>query len=208
MIDFDDTIIARKCLPIILIIDKSGKGSRLEKLDCLIKNLMEEFKHLTEISDYRVKVKIVDYFPVNKITEIEDMETFENKDTYFNDRISYGSLFTNLDTLLFNESLQSKIGCLCPVLILLSEGKSSDNYLNQLENLKNNKWFRNAMKIAITCGDYFNLKTLCDFTGNNELVLHSDDYKLIRKLFKYSDIDPEELDSTVSKETGNDDEGW
>ena len=54
---------------------------------------------------------------------------------------------------------------------LLSDGEPTDNYKHGLEKLKQNNWFKKAIKVAVAIGEDANKAVLAEFTGNKEAVL-------------------------------------
>jgi uncharacterized protein YegL len=58
-----------------------------------------------------------------------------------------------------------------PVIILLSDGKSTKGWTSSIEKLKDNQWFKMAYKIVIAIGDDADFGALACFTGYNESVM-------------------------------------
>ena len=51
------------------------------------------------------------------------------------------------------------------------KSKPTDDYQKELSNLKENNWFRKAIKVAVAIGEDANKETLAKFTGNSEAVI-------------------------------------
>ena len=98
-----------------------------------------------------------------------------------------GMAFEELDKKLSrHEFLTAPSGSVAPVLFLMSDGEPTDDYLSGLNKLKNNNWYKNAIKVALAVGDDANKDVLKEFTGNIEAVItvHKPDElkKWIRKV--------------------------
>lgn len=59
-----------------------------------------------------------------------------------------------------------------PVFILVSDGKVSDNYMSGIEQLKKNRDFDYATKLALAIGNDADKNVLAEFTGDTEKVVH------------------------------------
>lgn len=83
-----------------------------------------------------------------------------------------GMAFEELDKKLSrHEFLTAPSGSVAPVLFLMSDGEPTDDYLSGLNKLKNNNWYKNAIKVALAVGDDANKDVLKEFTGNIEAVI-------------------------------------
>jgi uncharacterized protein YegL len=60
---------------------------------------------------------------------------------------------------------------LAPVIILMMGGSPEDNYRKGLELLKNNQWFKHALKVAVAIGDDTDENVLLEFTSTKETIL-------------------------------------
>ena len=76
-------------------------------------------------------------------------------------------------------------GSVAPVLFLLSDGAPTDDYQSGLQKLKNNNWYKIAVRVAVGYSEQCNDDVLREFTGNNETVLHTDDPNVLKKLIKF-----------------------
>lgn len=98
------------------------------------------------------------------------------KDFKLDDIVSDAGL-SNLGAACFelNEKILSRdflrSSTFYPVIILLSDGKASDDYMSGIEQLKSNRWFKYATKLALAIGDDANKDVLAEFTGDTEKVV-------------------------------------
>lgn len=58
-----------------------------------------------------------------------------------------------------------------PVIILLSDGKTSDDYISGLEQINKNRHFTDAIKLAVAIGEDADKDVLAKFTGNTDRVI-------------------------------------
>lgn len=56
-----------------------------------------------------------------------------------------------------------------PVLVLISDGEPTDDYLNEIKKLNSLRWAKKAVRLAIAIGEDADLKNLQAFIGNNEI---------------------------------------
>ena len=83
-----------------------------------------------------------------------------------------------------DEFLQDKIGNLAPIIILISNGKPNDDFESGLVKLKENRWFRHAIKVAVAIGDDADKNVLAEFTGTSESVIGVKNMQMLKKLIK------------------------
>ena len=86
-----------------------------------------------------------------------------------------------------DEFLQDKIGNLPPLIILMSNGKPNDDFESGLVKLKENRWFRHAIKAAIAIGDEADKDVLAEFTGTIETVIEVKYINMIKKFVVWLD---------------------
>ena len=93
-----------------------------------------------------------------------------------------GMAFEELnDKLSRNKFLTAPSGSVAPVLFLMSDGEPTDDYRSGLNKLKNNNWYKNAVKVALAIGSDANKDVLEEFTGKKELVISALNAVQLRK---------------------------
>ena len=70
-----------------------------------------------------------------------------------------------------NEFLKAPSGSVAPAIFLMSDGEPTDDFESGLAQLKQNNWFKYAIKVAVAIGDDANKDVLAKFTGNIEAVI-------------------------------------
>ena len=112
-----------------------------------------------------------------------------------------GAACLELDSKLSRTGfLQSQTGAYAPVILLFSDGGPTDNWENGLARLKENNWFKHAIKIAIAIGDDADKAVLSKFTGTIESVITVHDKNTLKTLIRKVSVRASEFQSH-SKQT-------
>jgi uncharacterized protein YegL len=91
--------------------------------------------------------------------------------------------------------MENAVGSLAPVIILLSDGAPTDRYTTKLTELKNNKWFQAAIKIAIAIGEDAKSDILEEFTGNSECVVPVRNTEELSKIIRFASVTASKIGS-------------
>lgn len=94
-----------------------------------------------------------------------------------------------------NEFLKSQTGAYAPVILLFSDGGPTDNWENGLAKLKQNNWYKHAIKIAIAIGDDADKDVLAKFTGTSESVITVHDKHTLKVLIRKVSVRASEFQS-------------
>ncbi|MCD7841640.1 MAG: VWA domain-containing protein [Lachnospiraceae bacterium] len=183
--------VARKLLPIIYVIDTSGSmiGDRIASVNEAMNDSVEVLKDVSENNPTaELKIGVMQFdsnvrWVTNGLVFLEDY--------YWNDLSAGGltSLGAALDELneklSRKELLSSDVGYKAPVIIFMSDGYPTDDYIKSLKKVRDgNKWFKIATKIAIGVGDDFDKAALTDVVGNSEAVIQVNDNETLKKLIR------------------------
>ena len=76
-------------------------------------------------------------------------------------------------------------GSVAPVLFLLSDGEPTDDYKAGLQKLKENNWYKIAVRVAVGYSDACNDEVLREFTMNSETVIHTYNPADLKKMIKF-----------------------
>lgn len=100
-------------------------------------------------------------------------------------------------------------GSFAPAIFLMSDGEPTDNYKHGLDKLKQNNWFKKAIKVAVAIGDDANKNVLADFTGNIEAVITVHTPEALKKWIQFVSVRASEIGSKSSNAStsGNSDGG-
>ena len=89
-------------------------------------------------------------------------------------------------------------GSFAPAVFLLSDGEPTDDYVEQLDELWKNNWFRKAIKVAVAIGEDANTEVLSDFTGDTESVLTVHSPEALKKMVKFVSVTSSQIGSKSS----------
>ena len=184
------TEIARKTLVVFYLIDLP---------DCMVEGeiafLNEKMRnHIIEME--RIAEEYADAFIKFAVMNVSngadwitprpvDYDAFEWIDLNSRGASCLGEAFKLLNSKLSkDEFLQDKIGNLPPLIILMSNGKPNDDFESGLVKLKENRWFRHAIKVAVAIGDDADKNVLAEFTGTSESVIGVKNMQMLKKLIK------------------------
>lgn len=100
---------------------------------------------------------------------------------------SLGAALTQLNEKMSRKAFlgDNPMGYLAPGIIILSDGEPTDDWEGPLAKLKQNNWFKNAIKIAFAVGDDANKQVLAEICGSSEAVISIDDPEKIRGYIKF-----------------------
>lgn len=100
-----------------------------------------------------------------------------------------------------SEYLNSQTGAYAPVILLFSDGGPTDDWETELKKLKQNNWFKHAVKIAVAIGEDADKSVLAEFTGTMESVITVNDKHTLKALIRKVSIRASEFQSH-SKQSG------
>ena len=94
--------------------------------------------------------------------------------------------------------MQSASGSFAPAIILLSDGGPTDDFESGLKKLKDNNWFKAAIKIAIAIGDDADKDVLKQFTGNAEAVFTVHNIDALKQIIRVVAVTSSQIGSKSS----------
>ena len=194
----------RKVMTLFYVVDTSGSMAG-EKIGS-VNSAMEEaiLSDLPEISeandDAEIKVAIMQFAsgcswitPQSGPIGIGDVIWNDLNASGLTD---LGAACLELDKKLSrNEFLQSQTGAYAPVILLFSDGAPTDDWEKGLNQLKQNNWYKHAIKIAIAIGEEANKEVLAKFTGTPESVITVHDKQTLKVLIKKVSVRASEFQS-------------
>lgn len=198
--------VSARTMTLFYLFDKSGSmaGTKIAQVNYAMKDIPKIVK---EIADGAPNAKI-EVAAAAFSTDVEWITPApQSPDDFINTwhDISAGGL-TSLGAALrsLNEKLSRKmflgsnpLGYLAPGIIILSDGAPTDDWQEPLRALRENNWFKNAVKIAFAIGEASdfekkNRDVLAEICGSSEAVISISDADKIRDYIKF-------VTATVSK---------
>jgi len=184
--------IARKILPIIYVLDTSGSmsGDRIAAVNAAMNETMLVLREVSNNNPTaELKIGVLQFSSGAKwITDngFVFMEDFFWNDLTAGGITDLGCALNELNSKLSRKAyLDSDVGYKVPVIIFMSDGGPTDDYMSALKKIENtNKWYKASTKIAIAVGDGANVDVLEQIVGNREAVIRVDDLETLKKLIK------------------------
>lgn len=188
---FGDIVgIVKRQMVLFFVIDTSGsmQGSKIGAVNTAVREVLPELKDAGG-SDVDLKVACLTFssgcqwmYP----TPIAS-ESFQWNQVEADGVTDLGEACRELSKKLSkNEFLKAPSGSVAPAIFLMSDGEPTDDFESGLAQLKQNNWFKYAIKFAVAIGDDANKDVLAKFTGNIEavIILHNPEAlkKWIRKV--------------------------
>ena len=100
------------------------------------------------------------------------VEDFSWDDVEAGGLTNFGAACFKLNEVLSTETfMNKKSGYYVPIIIVMSDGQPTDDYKSGIAVLKQNNWFKAAIKVAIAIGDDADKAMLEEFTGSAESVI-------------------------------------
>lgn len=177
--------IPRRVMTLFLLIDSSGSMSingNMGKVNGAIEEMIPLLRDISdEQSDAEIKLAVLEFSSGCKWATGDagpvSLDDYEWNDMSAGGLTDMGSAFRELEKRLSRkEFMNNAAGNYAPVIILLSDGAPTDDYISGLKMLQHNNWFRHAVKIAISV-ENSDTDVLAEFTGSGETVLSYDGEK-------------------------------
>ena len=187
--------IPRKSMVLFFLIDTSGSmsGSKIGAVNAAIEEVIPELKEISAgNADAEVKIAALEFnHAAQWITQNGpipvDNFLWRYVDAGGNTAMGEACLKLN-DALSTKAFMQDVVGSFAPAIFLLSDGEPTDDFSGGLAELKSNKWFKAAIKVAVAIGDDANKNRLAEFTGSTESVLEVHNSAMLRKMIKFVSV--------------------
>ncbi len=198
----DNVAIPRRTMVLFFLVDASGSmmGSKIGEVNSAIEEVIPELKDLSESNaDAQIKIAVLEFS--NGARWLTPNGPVEAENFFWNDIDASGVTDLGDACRMLNEKLSTKAfmseatGSFAPAIFLLSDGGPTDEYKKGLEPLKQNKWFKKAIKVAVAIGGDADKSVLEEFTGNNESVLEVHNPAMLRKMIKFVSVRASEVGS-------------
>lgn len=175
---YDDVVeTARRTMVLFFVVDTSGSmnGSKIGTVNSAIEEIIPELKAMSENnSDAQIKIATLAFSTGARWMDSAPVaaENYRWNCLDANGVTDLGAACFSLNEKLSRKAFMNNAsGSFAPAVFLLSDGEPTDNFRIGLGELKQNNWFRKAIKVAIAIGDDANESVLAEFTGNVESVI-------------------------------------
>ncbi len=193
----DTERVARKVLPIIYVLDTSGSmsGDRITSVNEAMHDTVDVLRDVSRNNpSAEIKIGVLSFDSGARwITKggFVYLEDYFWNDLSANGLTDFGSALDELDRKLSRSGfLDSDVGYKVPVIIFMSDGYPTDDWMGALKRVNDsNKWFKVATKISIAVGDSADKEVLATIAGrngrpNHEAVISVNDTESLKKLIR------------------------
>lgn len=193
----------RRVMTLFYLVDTSGSmaGERIGTVNSAMEECIPLLKEVAQANDdAEIRVAILQFSngcswvtPATGPVGLDDMIW---NDLNAGGMTEFGEALKELDQKLSrNEYLQSQTGAYAPVILLLSDGGPTDEWEDALKQIKENNWFKHAIKIALNIDSGCEKSVLTAFTGNEEAVIDVNDRNTLKKMIHKVSVRASEFQS-------------
>ena len=201
----DKIEIPRRTMVLFFVIDTSGSmgGSKIGAVNTAIEEVIPSIREVSdENADAQIKIAALEFSSgATWITKSGPVEADQFRWNYLEAAgvTDLGAACKTLnDKLSTKEFMQEATGSFAPAIFLLSDGDPTDDWEKGLETLKQNNWFKAAVKVAIAIGEDANKSVLKAFTGSMEAVLETHNAASLKKMIKFVSVTASKVASRSS----------
>ena len=198
--------IPRRTMVLFFIVDASGsmEGNKIGRVNQAIREVIPDIQELNNGSDALIKIAALEFSSGARWLTANgpvEAEQYNWRDVEAGGTTDLGAVCKALNEKLStkdNGFMKEATGSFAPAIFLLSDGEPVDNWEKELNNLKQNDWFKAALKIAIAIGDDANKDVLKAFTGSIETVLEVHNSAMLMKMIKFVSVRASQVASKSS----------
>ena len=204
----DETVsVPRRTMTIFFMIDTSGsmEGNKIGAVNDAVENVLPMIGEISDTNpDAEIKVAALEFS--SGCTWLYDepklAQDFRWQNVVAGGLTSLGQACQELSSKLSRSGfMKSASGSYAPAIILLSDGGPTDDYQSGLRKLKDNNWFKAAIKIAIAIGDDADKDVLKQFTGSLEAVITVHNIEALKKMIRIIAITSSQIGSKSTSAT-------
>lgn len=202
---YDEVVeVPRRTMVLFFVVDTSGSmtGSKMGTVNDAIEGIEGVLKEISETNaDAQIKVATLAFSTGAHWIDSAPVAAENFRWNYLdpNGVTDLGEACIQLNEKLSrNAFMNDATGSFAPAIFLMSDGEPTDNYKYGLEKLKQNNWFKKAIKVAVAIGDDANETVLADFTGNREAVIKVHTPEALKKWIQFVSVRASEIGSKSS----------
>ncbi|MCL1921423.1 MAG: VWA domain-containing protein [Kiritimatiellaeota bacterium] len=198
----DNVAIPRKTMVLFFVVDTSGsmEGSKIGAVNSAIEEVIPELKNLSDANaDAQIKIAVLEFS--SGARWLTPNGPVEAENYVWRDIDASGVTDLGDACLKLNEKLSTKgfmqeaTGSFAPAIFLMSDGAPTDDYKTGLDKLKQNAWFKKAIKVSVAIGDDADSGVLSEFTGSSESVVTVHNVATLKKMIKFVSVRASEVSS-------------
>ncbi|GMO29499.1 MAG: VWA domain-containing protein [Termitinemataceae bacterium] len=192
--------ITRRQMVMFFLIDTSGsmEGTKIASVNTAIREVIPDLRDIGG-ADIDLKIAVMEFStglrwqnPAGPVP----VDTFAWSNLAADGVTNLGAALYELSSKLSRNSfLKAPSASVAPVIMLMSDGWPSDEWESALAALKNNNWFKSAVKVALAIGSDADADILGDFTGDPNSVLSVYTPEALRSMIKKVSITSSQIGS-------------
>lgn len=198
--------IAKRTMVLFFLVDTSGSmaGKKIGAVNDAIFNVLPEIRTISEDNaDSEIKIAALTFSNGAKWLYDEPKPAADFNWPYADaDGLTdMGEAYKMLNEKLSRNAFMNDVeGSYAPAIFLMTDGEPTDEYKKELENLKNNKWFHVAIKVAVAIGEESDVNddVLVEFTGTPEAVLRAHTPEALSKMIRLVSVTASKIGSQSS----------
>jgi uncharacterized protein YegL len=204
---FDDVEgVVRRQMVLFFIVDTSGsmEGTKIGEVNNAIREVIPELKDAGG-SDVELKIACLKFSTGCEWMHSSPVsaENFRWVNVSADGVTDLGSACRELNKKMSRSAfLSAPSASVAPVLFLMSDGDATDDYEGGLRELRQNTWFKYAIKVAIAIGDDANRDELAKFTDNPEAVIVVHTPEALRKWIRKISVTSSKIGSRSQIDNG------
>jgi uncharacterized protein YegL len=196
-------------MTLFFMIDTSGSmdGEKIGAVNTAIEEVIPALQEVSaENADAQIKVAAMAFSSgAEWLTRSgpEEIEKFHWKFIDAGGTTDFGAACRELNAKLSTKGfMQEATGSFAPAIFLMSDGEPTDDWQNGLAVLKQNNWFKAAVKVAVAIGEDANKDVLKEFVGSLEAVLTVHNAAALKKMIKFVSVRASQVASQSSNVGG------
>jgi len=201
----DKVEIPRRTMVLFFVVDASGSmdGDKIGAVNTAIREVLPEIRDISnDNADALIKIAVLEFS--SGVKWLTPNGPVDSNDYNWINLDASGTTDFGAACRALNEKLSTKAfmaeatGSFAPALFLLSDGEPTDDWQQELNKLKQNNWFKAAIKVALAIGDSADKDVLKAFTGSMETVLEVHNKAMLMKMIKFVSIRASQVASKSS----------
>jgi uncharacterized protein YegL len=199
----DKVEIPRRTMVLFFIVDTSGSmdGEKIGAVNTAVREVVPEIRDISnDNADALIKIAVLEFSSGTKWHTPNG--PVDSNDYNWSTLDAAGTTDFGAMCRALNEKLSTKAfmaeatGSFAPALFLLSDGEPTDDWQGGLDKLKQNNWFKVAVKVALAIGEGADHDVLKAFTGSMETVIDVKNKAMLMKMIKFVSVRASQVAST------------
>jgi uncharacterized protein YegL len=192
--------ITKRQMVLFFLIDTSGsmEGTKIGSVNTAIREVSQDLRNIGG-ADVDLKIAVMEFSSGcqwQNLSGPKSVDEFSWTNLSADGVTDMGAAFLELNSKLSRSSfLSAPSASVAPVIILLSDGMPTDDWESGLAVLKNNNWFKSAVKAALAIGGDAEMNVLNAFTSDPNTVISVYNPDALRTMIKKVSITSSQVGS-------------